>query len=40
MTKRYEAVVLAVGPVVEDEVLLLVKGLEIKCFASYCPLPN
>jgi hypothetical protein len=37
MTKRYEAVVLAVGPVVEDEVLLLVKGLEIKCFASYCP---
>ncbi|RON37172.1 hypothetical protein [Pseudomonas brassicacearum] len=37
MTKRYEAVVLAVGPVVEDEVLLLVNGLEIKCFASYCP---
>jgi len=37
MTKRYEAVVLAVGPVVEEEVLLLVKGLEVKCFASYCP---
>ncbi|KAA0975876.1 hypothetical protein [Pseudomonas sp. ANT_J28] len=36
MTKRYEAVVLAVGPVVEEEVLLLVKGLEVKCFASYC----
>jgi len=37
MTKRYEAVVLAEGPVVEEEVLLLVKGLEVKCFASYCP---
>ncbi|VVO97090.1 hypothetical protein [Pseudomonas fluorescens] len=36
MTKRYEAVVLAIGPV-EGEVLLLVKGLEIECFASYCP---
>jgi len=23
--------------VVEDEVLLRVKGLEVKCFASYCP---
>jgi hypothetical protein len=37
MTKRYQAVVLAVGPVVEDELLLLVNGLEVKCFASYCP---
>jgi hypothetical protein len=37
MTNRYEVVVLAVDPVDEDEVLLLVKGLEIKCFTSYCP---
>lgn len=37
MTKRDEAIVLAIGPVVEGELLLLVKGLEIKCFASYCP---
>jgi hypothetical protein len=29
--------VLEVCPVVEDEVLLRVKGLEVKCFASYCP---
>ena len=34
---RYEAVVLAIGPVVEEEVLLLVKGLKVKYFASYCP---
>ncbi|UVL42696.1 hypothetical protein LOY55_11605 [Pseudomonas sp. B21-040] len=37
MTKKYEAMVLAIGRVVEEEVLLLVKGLEVKCFASYCP---
>jgi hypothetical protein len=36
MTKRYETVVLAIGPV-EGGVLLLVKSLEIECFASYCP---
>ena len=37
MTERYKVVVLAVGQIVEEEVLLLVNGLEIKCFASYCP---
>ena len=37
MTKRYEVIVLAVDPVIEEGVLLLVKGLEVKCFASYCP---
>jgi hypothetical protein len=37
MTKRYEVIVLAVDPIIEEEVLLLVKGLEVKCFASYCP---
>ena len=29
--------VLAIGPVVEDEVLLLVKGLEVKCFWKLLP---
>ena len=37
MTKKCAAVVLAVDPNVEEEVLLLVNGIKVKCFASYCP---
>nr|WP_218627737.1 hypothetical protein [Pseudomonas sp. dw_612] len=28
---------MAVGPFVEEEVILLVSGVEVACFASYCP---
>lgn len=37
MIDRYAAVVLAMDDVVEEEVLLLVNGIKVKCFASYCP---
>ncbi|TWD46467.1 hypothetical protein [Pseudomonas sp. SJZ131] len=37
MNSKYAAVVLAVDPIVEEEVLLLVNGMKVKCFASYCP---
>jgi len=38
MTNRYVAVVLTVDQIVEEEVLLLVNGVKVKCFTSYCPL--
>ncbi|WP_237150576.1 MULTISPECIES: hypothetical protein [unclassified Pseudomonas] len=36
MTDKYVVIVLAVNPIVE-EVLLLVNGVKVKCFASCCP---
>lgn len=37
MSKVERALVLSVGEVVEEEVVLLVNGTIVKCFASYCP---
>ncbi|WP_447793061.1 hypothetical protein [Pseudomonas farris] len=37
MTKKYEALVVEIDEVVEDSVVLLVNGVIVKCFASYCP---
>ena len=37
MTKKYEALVVEIDEVVEDAVVLLVNGVIVKCFASYCP---
>jgi hypothetical protein len=34
---KYAAIILAVGPLVDEEVLLLVNVVKVKCFASYCP---
>lgn len=34
---KYSAVVLVVDKIVEEEILLLVSGVKVKCFASYCP---
>lgn len=36
MIDKYVVTVLAVSLVVEEEVLLLVNGVEVKCFASCC----
>ncbi|HEF4761751.1 TPA: hypothetical protein SAN82_004209 [Pseudomonas putida] len=38
MTNKYEAVVIDIDEVVEDAIVLLVGGVTVKCFASYCPL--
>ncbi len=37
MTKTYSVMVLEIGEVVEEEVVLLVEGVKVKCFISYCP---
>lgn len=37
MIDKYVVIVLAVNPIVEEEVLLLVNGVKVKCFASCCP---
>ncbi|KDD69931.1 hypothetical protein V466_06280 [Pseudomonas mandelii PD30] len=37
MINKCSAVVLAVDKIVEEEILLLVSGVKVKCFASYCP---
>ncbi|MEB0226181.1 hypothetical protein [Pseudomonas sp. 10S4] len=37
MIDKYVVIVLAVNPIVEEEVLLLVSGVKVKCFASCCP---
>ncbi|MGV8888539.1 MAG: hypothetical protein ACOH2P_11030 [Pseudomonas sp.] len=37
MTNKYAAVLLAVDQIVEEEILLLVNGVKVKCFASHCP---
>lgn len=37
MTRKYDAVVLEIDDVVEEAVLLLVNGVIVWCFASYCP---
>ena len=37
MTKKYEALVVEVDEVVEEAMVLLVEGMLVKCFASYCP---
>ncbi|MBV6821312.1 hypothetical protein [Pseudomonas sp. PD9R] len=37
MTKTYEALVVEIDEVVEDVMVLLVEGVLVKCFASYCP---
>jgi hypothetical protein len=37
MTKRYDALVLEIDEIVEEEVVLLVGGTALKCFTSYCP---
>lgn len=38
MNKKYDAVVLEIDDAVEEAVLLLVNGVIVRCFASYCPL--
>ncbi|BCX69793.1 hypothetical protein [Pseudomonas izuensis] len=38
MTSKYEALVIDIDEVVEDAIVLLVDGVTVKCFASYCPL--
>ncbi|TVT81547.1 hypothetical protein [Pseudomonas sp. H3(2019)] len=37
MTKVENALVVSIGEIVEEEVVLLVNGVLIKCFMSYCP---
>jgi len=37
MANKYYATVLAKGKIVEEELLLLVNGVEVMCFAGYCP---
>lgn len=37
MNKKHDAVVLEIDGVVEEAVLLLVNGVVVRCFASYCP---
>ena len=37
MTKKYNALILEIDEVVEEAVVLLVEGVTVKCFASYCP---
>jgi len=37
MTKKYEALVVEVDEVVEEAMVMLVEGVLVKCFASYCP---
>jgi hypothetical protein len=37
MTKKYEVLVVEIDEVVEEAVVLLVNGVIVKCFASYCP---
>jgi hypothetical protein len=34
---KYVVIVLAVSLIVEEEVVLLVNGVEVKCFANCCP---
>ncbi|UZE12472.1 hypothetical protein [Pseudomonas sp. B21-053] len=34
---KYAVIVMAVGPFVEEEVLLLVNGVKVRCFANCCP---
>jgi hypothetical protein len=38
MTKKYKALILEIDEVVEEEVLLIVEGATVKCFANYCPI--
>lgn len=37
MVDKYVVIVLAVSLIVEEEVLLLVNGVKVKCFANCCP---
>ncbi|RON58914.1 hypothetical protein [Pseudomonas frederiksbergensis] len=37
MIDKYVVIVLAVSLIVEEEVVLLVNGVEVKCFTSCCP---
>lgn len=37
MTKKHEVLVVEIDEVVEEAVVLLVNGVIVKCFASYCP---
>lgn len=37
MTKIYSVLVMEIGENVEEEVVLLVEGVMVKCFISYCP---
>ena len=37
MTKKHDVVVVGIDKVVEEAVVLLVDGVIVKCFASYCP---
>jgi hypothetical protein len=37
MIEKYEALAVEIDEVVEEAVVLLVNGVTVKCFASYCP---
>ena len=37
MTRRYVALVVSIDEIVEEEVVLLIENLEVKCFLNYCP---
>jgi len=38
MTRRLSALLISIDENVEEEVLLLIGGVKVKCFVSYCPL--
>ena len=37
MTRRYVALVVSIDEIVEEEVVLLIENVEVKCFLNYCP---
>ncbi|WP_192560153.1 hypothetical protein [Pseudomonas allokribbensis] len=37
MTKTHKALVVEIDPFVEDAILLVFEGVEVRCFASYSP---
>ncbi|RON43189.1 hypothetical protein BK666_19005 [Pseudomonas frederiksbergensis] len=37
MIKKHTAVLISIGEIVEEEVVLLIGDVKVRCFASYCP---
>ena len=37
MDKKYKVLILEIDDVVSEEVVVLVQGIAVKCFGSYCP---